>query len=401
MASRKQSDGMVRALSVHAAGLAADMAEQGYSQLTIQHQVWLFATVSRWLVREGLTLGELSPFTLQRFENYRRQSGGSSRKRSLVAMLRYLRRVGAVPKVPKPLPVGPNEELLERYRAHLVVERGLARSTVAKYEWAARLFLGERPTAGGCVSVDSLDGAAVIRFIQQQCPNRGVGSAKNLVKGLRPLLRYLQMEGLIPALSDAVPTVAGWRGAYLPQGLESEQVAKLLASCDQSTVVGRRDRAMLMLLARLGLRANEVASLELGHFDWSRGEVVIPGKGRRLERLPLPADVGESLTAYILGGRPRSNAGRLFMRVQAPRGGISAHSVKQVVTRACRRAGMKPVGTHRFRHGVATQTLAAGASLPEVGQLLRHRDLSTTAIYAKVDRNRLRDLAQPWPAGAA
>ena len=179
-------------------------------------------------------------------------------------------------------------------------------------------------------------------------------------------------------------------------GLEPEQVARLLASCNEFKVAGRRDRAILMLLARMGLRAGEVAALELEHFDWSRGEVVIPGKGGRHDRLPLPADVGEALASYILGGRPKFTTGRLFLRVQAPQGSISVESVKEVVRRACRRVGIPSVGPHCLRHGVASQALAAGASLAEVGQLLRHRDLSTTAIYGKVDRTRLRELARPW-----
>ena len=151
----------------------------------------------------------------------------------------------------------------------------------------------------------------------------------------------------------------------------------------------------------MGLRAGEVAALELGHFDWSRGEVTVPGKGPRQARLPLPVDVGETLATYILGGRPKVTTGPLFLRVQAPDGSLSVQSVKEVVRRACRRAGIPSVGPHRLRHVVASRTLAAGASLTEVGQVLRHSHQSTTAIYAKVDRTRLRELAQPWPGEPA
>jgi integrase/recombinase XerD len=277
----------------------------------------------------------------------------------------------------------------------LVLERGVAKATVVKYEHVAALFLNQLLAGGG--GVEKLDGTAVMSFIAQQCRNCGIGAAKNRVKGLRSLLRFLHQAGLSGPLADAVPAVTGWTGVHLPKGLEPEQVVRLLASCNEFKVAGRRDRAILMLLARMGLRAGEVAALELEHFDWSRGEVVIPGKGGRYDRLPLPADVGEALASYILGGRPKFTTGRLFLRVQAPQGSISVDSVKEVVRRACRRAGIPSVGPHCLRHGVASQALAAGASLTEVGQLLRHRDLSTTATYGKVDRRRLRDLARPWP----
>ncbi len=384
----------------HAANIATDLAGQGYAQNTIHSQLWLVARLSRWMAKEGLALAELTPSALQRFEKYRWQRGGLRRKCSLVPIVRHLRRMGQIPEPANPLVVGPAEELLRRYRENMVLERGLARATVVKYEHVARLFLNHLSKSGRLV-VEDLDGAAVIRFMVQECRNCRIGAAKNRVKGLRSLLRFLHQEGLTCSLVDAVPTLAGWRDAHLPKGLEPEQVTQLLASCDETTVVGRRDRAILMLLARMGLRAGEVASLELGHFDWSRGEVVIPGKGQRHERLPLPADVGESLAAYIIDGRPKDTTGRLFRRVQAPQGSIGVESVKEVVRRACRRARIPSVGPHRLRHAMASQTLAAGASLTEVGQVLRHSHLSTTAIYAKVDRTRLKDLARPWPGDSA
>jgi site-specific recombinase XerD len=383
-----------------ATSFEVDLAEQGYAQNTIHSQLWLVARLSRWMAKEGLSLSQLTPAALQRFEKHRWERGGVRRKCSLVPIVRYLRRLGQIPELSEPLTVGPVEELIKRYREYLVVERGAARATVVKYEHVARLFLSQQLTARGAV-IETLGGAAVTEFIAQECRNCGIGAAKNRVKGLRSLLRFLHQEGLTGALVAAVPTVSGWRDAHLPRGLEPERVTRLLDSCDISTVVGRRDRAVLMLLARMGLRAGEVAALELGHFDWSRGEVVIPGKGQRQERLPLPADVGEALVAYIMGGRPKYTSGRLFLRVQAPQGSIGVESVKEIVRRACRRAGIPSLGPHCLRHTAASQALAAGASLIEVGQMLRHRDLSTTAIYAKVDRTRLRDLARPWPGGVA
>ncbi len=396
---RKSPDWAEGPLWEHSAAIVEDLREQGYSPNTVYSKLWLVARLSRWLAKQGVALADLTPSALQRFENHRRERGGSVRKRrsSLAPIVGYLRRVGLVPEPARSSPTGAIGELLKKYREYLVLERGVGKATVVKYEHVAQLFLNYVLTGGS--SVETLDGAAVTSFIAQHCRNCGIGAAKNRVKGLRALLRFLHEEGLSGALADAVPAVTGWTGVQLPKGLEPGQLARLLASCNESKVAGRRDRAILILLGRMGLRAGEVAALELEHFDWSRGEVVIPGKGGRQDRLPLPADVGEALASYILGGRPKLTTGRLFLRVQAPHGSISVESVKQVVRRACCRAGIPSVGPHCLRHGVASQALAAGLSLTEVGQILRHRDLSTTAIYGKVDRTRLRDLARPWPGG--
>jgi integrase len=175
----------------------------------------------------------------------------------------------------------------------------------------------------------------------------------------------------------------------------------MLASCDRRTLVGQRDHAVLVLLARLGLRAGEVAALTLDDVDWHRGELAIHGKGERLERLPIPVDVGEALVGY-LRRRGRTEGSRaVFLRLRAPAGGLSAGGVISVVARACMRAGVPVVGAHRLRHTAATEMLRAGASLSEIAQVLRHRRLETTAIYAKVDRVGLGVLSRPWPGGAA
>jgi site-specific recombinase XerC len=201
-------------------------------------------------------------------------------------------------------------------------------------------------------------------------------------------------------LSSAVPAVAGWAGSSLPRPLLAEDVAALLAGGD-GTAVGLRDHAVLVVLARLGLRAGEVAGLDLDDVDWRAGELVVRGKGARRDRLPVPVDVGEALVAYLQGGRPRAGTRALFVRAHAPIGRVSAKAVGGIVRRACLRQGLAPSGAHRLRHSAATAILGGGGSLAEVGLVLRHARLSTSALYAKVDRVALRELAQPWPGSAS
>jgi len=265
----------------------------------------------------------------------------------------------------------------------------------------ARLFLSQRQSQGAGLGLEGLGAAEVAEFVGRECPARSIGSAKMLVTVMRSLLRFLHVAGYTPAsLVTAVPGVAGWRGGGLPKALASAQVARLLAGCDRRRGVGRRDFAIVLLLARLGLRAGEVAAMRTDDIDWRRGELVVRGKGRREERLPLPVDVGEAVVGYLRRGRPRAGDRVLFRRACAPLGPLGVSGVKWVVRRACDRAGLARVGPHRLRHTAATQMLRAGGGLAEVAQVLRHRSLSTTAIYAKVDRATLAGLALPWPVGA-
>jgi integrase len=223
------------------------------------------------------------------------------------------------------------------------------------------------------------------------------------VWSLRSLLRYLHVAGLLEVpLQWAVPGVADLRDRSLPRGLEPAVVAKLLASCDRRRTVGRRDYAILLLLWRLGLRAGEVAAITLDDLDWRAGELLLHnGKGRREDRLPLPADVGEAIVSY-LRRRPATGDHRaLFLRAVAPAGAIHGSTVSAVVRTAGERAGVPWVRAHALRHTAATEMLRAGASLQEIGEVLRHQEPRTTARYAKVDRKTLRRLARPWPEGGA
>jgi site-specific recombinase XerD len=372
-----------------------ELGRLGYTSLSAANQVRVLAHVSRWLQAQGLAAGEFTPEQAGLFLRARRAEGYTCwlSERGLAPLLGYLREAGAVPVAAVPVPCSAAEVLLDRYRAYLVAERGLAASTVGYYLAEARLFVAVAgPDLGG------LTAAGVTGFVREQCSQRSTGMAKILVTALRALLRFLHVEGVIAEpLAAVVPAVAGWRGGALPRALGPDQVTGLLESCDQSSVIGRRDLAVLTLLARLGLRAAEVAALRLDDIDWRAGELLIRGKARREERLPLPADAGAAIAGYLQAGRAGGQCRNVFLSARAPFSGLSADAVKAIVRYACRRAGLAPAGAHRLRHAAATQMLRAGAPLAEVGQVLRHRAASTTAIYAKVDHAALRALALPWP----
>jgi site-specific recombinase XerD len=373
---------------------------QSYSRSAISDRLWQFDQLSRWLDREGLPVGELSVEEGERFAASRRAAGRVTlvAPQSVTLPLEYLRARGLTPKPAPPLAHGPMEELLADYSRYLLIERGLASHTVwDAYVPAAGLFLAGRDSPGG-LRLDRLAAADVSMFLACECPKRSVSGARDLVSALRSFLRYLHLVGRIEApLLWALPSVADLRDRTLPRGLEPTAVKRLLSSCDRRRLVGRRDFAILLLLSRLGLRAGEVAGLQVDEVDWRRGLLLVGGKGGRYDELPLPDDVGRALVSY-LRRRPRCVSRAVFVRVTAPRRELNRSTVGWVVRAACDRAGLPRVGAHRLRHTAATEMLRRGASLAEIGEVLRHREQKTTAIYAKVDRAALRPLAPPWPA---
>jgi site-specific recombinase XerD len=362
----------------------------------------LMAHVSHWLAGEGLDSQALSLAERDRFLAARRAAGYRKHLsvRAIEPLLVYLRRVGAVPAAVAQVSEDPVGELLCRYRVYLMVERGLAPGTAEGYTRAVRPFLEDRFSPQG-LGLECLSAGDVIGFVVARCPRLGRGYAKLTVSALRSLLGFLHLEGMIGRpLAGTVPSVASWSLSGLPKRLEAWQVQALLGSCDRGTADGRRDAAILTVLSRLGLRASELAALQLKDIDWRAGEIVVRGKGSRLERLPLPADVGETIVAYLRGGRPETAAGgAVFLRSHAPHEALTRAGVSHVVAGAARRAGLGQIFAHRLRHTAASEMLRAGASLPEVGQVLRHRQARTTAIYAKVDREALRGIACRWPEG--
>jgi len=386
-------------LADHAVGFAEFLAGQGYTPGSVRLQMHLVAQLSRWLDGEGLTAAGLTELEAERFVAARRarvQRLFRSRH-ALEPIISYLGSVGVAP-VPAPVALSAVEELLARYRRYLLVERVLTVESARVYLTAIRPFV-ERFAVGDRVELERATGADVSAFVLAEAQRRQGTSICSVATALRSLLQFLHLHGLIErSLTGAVPGVGAWRGAGLPRPLEPGELERLLAGCDRRTAVGRRDFAIVLLMGRLGLRCGEVARLTLDEIDWRAGAITIYGKGHRDDQLPLPVDIGRALVDYLRRGRPSSALDRaVFIRTLAPHRAMGSNAVSRVVATAAQRVGMAPVRAHRLRHTAATELLRSGASLPEVGQILRHRRLLSTAIYAKVDEQALSDLAQPWP----
>jgi integrase/recombinase XerD len=380
-------------LAAYAEGFGASLLRRGYTERTARDGVYVLAHLSRWLCEEGLETSELRSEELERFLLARRTAGyrrGRSAQ-SLRPLLGYLREIQVIPPAEPSVAPSPLEELLDDYGRYLRIERRLAPTTVRTNEDVARRFLSTRARSEDLTPFD------VTGFVVGESRRYSTGSMKVLTTALRSLLRFLFLTGRTSRdLTSAVPAVAHWQKTSLPTAADGPAVEALLQSCDRSTTLGRRDFAILTLLARLGLRAGEVASVELDDVDWRTGQLRVRGKGNRLDCFPLPHDVGEALADYLSHGRPASKCRALFLRGLAPEGAISARAVVMVPRSASHRAGIPVVGAHRLRHAAATSMLRNGASLLEIAQVLRHNSESTTKIYASVDRATLERVVRPW-----
>ena len=374
-------------LQPYVAGFRAELKRLGYRRNAAGNQLQLMAHVSRWLEHHRLDPVELTSARVDEFLVDRRAEGYRLwlSTKATEPMLDFLRSVGVVPDPSPSLPDTAIDELIEIFRSYLIRERGLAEATVTSYVHVARLFLSDRAAVGEA-NLGELTADEVTGFVLAETANRRVGSAQSVACGLRAFLRFAYVTGRTDMKLDvAVPKIASWRLSKIPPSISHTDVETLLKSCDRRTMFGRRDYAALVLMVRLGLRAGEIAGLELGDIDWRAGEVIIRGKGNRVERLPLPVDVGEAMAGWIRRGRPRCDSRAVFTRVRAPHQGLSVAGVGAIVKSAALRAGLSGVNAHRLRHTAATEMLAAGADLIEIGQVLRHASVLTTAIYAKVD----------------
>jgi len=393
-------------LSTYIASYRAKLEDLGYTPTTVLYHLRLFAKFDLWLLRRRRRLWRLHEKDADRFLkrlHARHPAVRHGSRSALRLLLKLLRDVGVVAPKSESIASSPAQRLANEYRVFLKEERGLDRSTVYHYSRHIDRFLNEHFGAGR-VNLRALDGLEITAFVRRQAPRYGRGWAAQMVTGLRSFFRFAQFRGLIASdLAAVVPPVANWTMAGLPKYLSTEAVQRVLGACERATVRGKRDYAILLLLARFGLRAGEIVALQLDDIDWANAELAIRSKkGDGWARLPLMVDVGQALARY-LAVRPQSSYRNVFVRDYAPYTPfVFSGAVSDLVRKAIERAGVKSArnGAHVFRHTLATEMLRRGASLTEIGRVLRHRHPDSTVIYAKVDPGALRELALPWPGGA-
>lgn len=387
-------------LNSYTAGFYAFVLALGYTDGSARWQVWVMANLSRWMAQHGITPGELRTVQRDRFlADYRgRHYKTPLGLKRLTPLLQYLRQERIVPEV-SVAQATPLQTLLDQYERFLEDRRNLAPRTIDGHLRTAQRFMEAWiAVVGEPWSLESLTARDPRTFLLHETQRLSSGAAKNVLQQLRGFLRFGYQAGFINQdLAITLPPVASWHATRLPPIIPAHTVEEMLASCDRTTALGRRDYAALLLLARLGLRAQEVCRLALEDVNWRTGEITVTGKGRRVDRLPLPADVGTALAEYLQQDRPVADSRRLLLRYRAPHHEMSRAGLAHIVEKACHRCNMPLLGPHRLRHALATTLLQQGVTLPAIGQVLRHRDLQSTAVYAKVDRAALRTAAQPWP----
>jgi site-specific recombinase XerD len=388
----------------HLRSFAALVSQQGYCNMNGWLKIRLVAKLSRWLHQRRVSLNELNEARIATFLNarWKRLARHSGDQITMTLLLRHLRKANVV--APPPLTDGSDIDLMVLdYEGFLLGERSLMPSTTDVYLDVARRFLSHR-FPNGKVFLKKLRAKDITDFVLHDTSNRGRRSAQLMATVLRSFLSFLLQKGRIAMnLAAVVPSVPRQRLTELPRYLEAQEVEKVLGSCDRRRKIGKRDYAILLLLARLGLRANEVVLLTLDDIDWRNGELLIRGKGARVDRLPLLLDVGQALADYLKNARPACSSRRMFIQCRAPLEGFARPGcVSNLVREALQRVQLCPRnrGAHVLRHSLATGMLRNGASLAQIGQVLRHQLPQTTEIYAKVDFNALRALALPWPGGA-
>jgi integrase/recombinase XerD len=373
---------------------------RGYMPRTAAAHLRLMAHAGRWMGGEGLEAGGLTVSASRRFLAARLAAGYREPRSAtgLRPLLGYLGELGILPAEP-PEPLDAAGALISGFAQYLRAERGLAPETVASYSWRVARFVARCAPGGdpGVITPDDVTSAVVA-----EASGLSAASGQRLACSLRAFLRYCHVRGLVTAdVSAAAMGVIVRRTSMLPRGLDRGQVAALLAACDRGERAGRRNYAVILLLARLGLRAGEAARLRLDDISWRSAEIGVRGKGGRHDVLPLPADVGAAVAAWLRDGRPASGFREVFTTVIAPARPLTSHAVSNIVRRGSVRAGLDPLGPHRLRHTAACAMIGAKVPLAGIAQVMRHRDQVVTAVYARAGLDRLRPLARPWPGTPA
>lgn len=389
-------------LAVHVDSFLTDLYAVGYAPRAVAKRRSIVTAFMRWTQAERVAVRDLSDAHLSAF--LKRRPPRCDTRKEQAALRRFLAHVRArgVCSPTASRPDSSADELAHRYTAFLRTERGLAENSILVYGPSARDFLAYRLSKAGSLALDTLDAETIRAFLVERIAHGSSESSRLLTVSLRSLLRFLFLRGETPRdLSAAVPMVRTYRQSAVPAHLSPEEMERVLATPDASTTRGRRDAAILLLLARLGLRASEIVSLELADLHWRVGEIVVRGKGPRVDHVPLLADVGDAIVRYLRQDRGTSVSRRVFLRLIPPRVGLSRPcAIDHIVRLALARAGVRPRYrrvAHLFRHSLATRMIRQGASIAEIAEVLRHRSQTTTAIYAKVSFEALRSMARPWP----
>ena len=381
------------------------LAERGYSQVSYWKKTFLVSEFSRWLGREKIAASEITAEHEEAFLRYNAECCCPKRGNpiALTSVTSWLQENGIIEgKFIASSETFAIDRILQEYKSYLQEDRGLAPTTIENYAGYIRRFLADMCGTGE-PKLGSIRASQIADYIRRNAPrDRTFASAKDTVTALRSFLRFARYRDYIQTdLAAAVPSVAGWSMASIPRAMPADCVRRLLdESKTWRSPAGLRNRAVLLLLARLGLRAREIVCRELGDIDWPEGCLSVHGKGRQERPLPLPHDVGQAIASYLKDGRPQSACRRVFLRSRAPFDGLKGSSdICQIVRRAIKRVGMELdfTGSHQLRHALAVDMLRQGVSLTEIGQVLRHRGPDTTRRYAKVDIEALREVALPWP----
>lgn len=392
----------IEPLEIQVNSFLKELTSAGYVPQRMGQRRSAIMAFAKWARAKRIVVAEVSEVHFAAFVK-RHWHSRDTRKRALATLRRYLaflRRGGFLP-----LPVRPRkpaDDLIVRYVDYLRNERGLAENSILVYAPCARAFLENRVTTAGQLALNTLDTEMIGIFLLNHAAHRPSESARLLSVALRSLLRFLFLRGEISRdMSAAVPMVRRYQQSGVPVVLSPDEVERVLDATDRSTPRGRRDYAILMLLARLGLRAGEIVSLDLGDVLWRSGEIVVRGKGPRRDHVPLLADVGNAIAQYLREDRGASTSRRIFLRLIPPCVGLARPcAIDHVVRLALARAGIAPHPrrvAHLFRHSLATRMIRHGASMAEIAEVLRHRSHATTGIYAKVSFEALRTVARPWP----
>ena len=388
-------------LGTHIDTFAARLLKEGHSMRSAWWNLRIVSDFSHWLEKTRLGLHELNEQTVERYLKFRRQNRAQylGTRPAMDRLLSVLREAKAIsPIAPKVL--SPLEQIEEGFRHYLIQQRGLALTTIGRQMPFIHQFLQEESPEGQR-AFSRLEPKNIMRFVERHVHDNGPRSAQAMCWAIRSFTRYLQHQGYLSVdLSISVPTVRRWSAAALPTPLSPKQVEKVLDSCDRRSPLGIRNYAILLLLARLGLRAIEIVRLSLDDLDWREGQFAVQGKGGKRDLLPLPQDVGAAIAKYLRRGRPQSDSRQVFLQNLAPHASFaSSTTISDIATSAINRAGIdvQRKGAHLFRHSLATAMLRGGATLTQIGQILRHENMDSTRIYAKVDIATLRTLAPSWP----